>query len=161
MCPTGRMRAINCLVALRRNPVPVSSWVWKQNPEIHGGNNVQESSFMRFVITGCVAAAGGPLPWRLSLSTQGPESFDRIDLKRMARLTLPNSRPWPRSVPRHRCNKDNAVSIAEIDASLQADWNAGATVFWRISMPTRTRTSAAPNSNSYIEAMVAGADADQ
>jgi Ca2+-binding EF-hand superfamily protein len=112
------------------------------------------------LITG-VAAAGGLAMAAEPYLPKGQKSFDRIDLNKDGKINLAEFTP----VAEKRflgidVNKDNAVSIAEIDASLQAALERRRNRILSNLDADKNGSISRVELDSYIEAMVAGADTD-
>jgi len=112
------------------------------------------------LITG-VAAAGGLAMAAEPYLPKAQKSFDRIDLNKDGKINLAEFTP----VAEKRflgidVNKDNAVSTAEIDASLQAALERRRNRILANLDADRNGSISRAELDSYIEAMVAGADTD-
>ena len=112
------------------------------------------------LITG-VAAAGGLAMAAEPYLPKAQKSFDRIDLNKDGKINLAEFTP----VAEKRflgidVNKDNAVSTAEIDASLQAALERRRNRILANLDADKNGIINRPELDSYIEAMVAGADTD-
>jgi Ca2+-binding EF-hand superfamily protein len=112
------------------------------------------------LITG-VAAAGGLAMAAEPYLPKAQKSFDRIDLNKDGKINLAEFTP----VAEKRflgidVNKDNSVSAAEIDASLQAALERRRNRILANLDADKNGNISRPELDSYIEAMVAGADTD-
>jgi Ca2+-binding EF-hand superfamily protein len=112
------------------------------------------------LITG-VAAAGGLAMAAEPYLPKAQKSFDRIDLNKDGKINLAEFTP----VAERRflgidVNKDNTVSTAEIDASLQAALERRRNRILASLDADKNGSISRPELDSYIEAMVAGADTD-
>ncbi len=112
------------------------------------------------LITG-VAAAGGLAMAAEPYLPMAQKSFDRIDLNKDGKINLAEFTP----VAEKRflamdVNKDNTVSTAEIDASLQATLERRRNRILANLDADRNGSISRAELDSYIEAMVAGADTD-
>lgn len=112
------------------------------------------------LITG-VAAAGGLAMAAEPYLPKAQKSFDRIDLNKDGKINLAEFTP----VAEKRflgidVNKDNAVSTAEIDASLQAALERRRNRILANLDGDKNGVISRAELDSYIEAMVAGADTD-
>ena len=112
------------------------------------------------LITG-VAAAGGLAMAAEPYLPKAQKSFDRIDLNKDGKINLAEFTP----IAEKRflgidVNKDNAVSTAEIDASLQAALERRRNRILANLDSDKNGSISRTELDSYIEAMVAGADTD-
>ena len=112
------------------------------------------------LITG-VAAAGGLAMAAEPYLPKAQKSFDRIDLNKDGKINLAEFTP----IAEKRfmgidVNKDNAVSTAEIDASLQAALERRRNRILANLDADKNGSISRTELDSYIEAMVAGADTD-
>ena len=112
------------------------------------------------LITG-VAAAGGLAMAAEPYLPKAQKSFDRIDLDKDGKINLAEFTP----VAEKRflgidVNKDNAVSTAEIDASLQAALERRRNRILAHLDADKNGSVSRAELDSYIGAMVAGADTD-
>ena len=112
------------------------------------------------LITG-VAAAGSLAMAAEPYLPKAQKSFDRIDLNKDGKINLAEFTP----VAEKRflgidVNKDNAVSTAEIDASLQAALERRRNRILANLDADKNGSISRAELDKYIEAMVAGADAD-
>lgn len=110
--------------------------------------------------TGLVAAGGLAMAAEPYLP-KAQKSFDRIDLNKDGKITLAEFTP----IAEKRflgidVNKDNAVSTAEIDASLQAALERRRNRILANLDSDKNGSISRTELDSYIEAMVAGADTD-
>lgn len=110
--------------------------------------------------TGLVAAGGLAMAAEPYLP-KAQKTFERIDLNRDGKISLAEFTP----VAEKRflgidVNKDNAVSTAEIDASLQAALERRRNRILANLDADRNGSISRAELDGYIEAMVAGADAD-
>jgi Ca2+-binding EF-hand superfamily protein len=112
------------------------------------------------LITG-VAAAGGLAMAAEPYLPKAQKSFDRMDLNKDGKINLAEFTP----IAEKRflgidVNKDNAVSTAEIDASLQAALERRRNRILANLDDDKNGSISRTELDSYIEAMVAGADTD-
>jgi Ca2+-binding EF-hand superfamily protein len=112
------------------------------------------------LITG-VAAAGGLAMAAEPYLPKAQKSFDRIDLNKDGKINLAEFTP----VAEKRflgidVNKDNTVSSAEIDVSLQAALERRRNRILANLDSDKNGSISRAELDSYIEAMVAGADTD-
>ena len=110
--------------------------------------------------TGLVAAGGFAMAAEPYLP-KAQKTFDRVDLNKDGKISLAEFTP----VAEKRflgidVNKDNAVSTAEIDASLQAALERRRHRILANLNSDKNGTISRAELDSYIEAMVAGADTD-
>ena len=110
--------------------------------------------------TGLVAAGGLAMAAEPYLP-KAQKSFDRIDLNKDGKINLAEFTP----IAEKRflgidVNKDNAVSTAEIDASLQAALERRRNRILANLDSDKNGSISRTELDSYIEAMVAGADTD-
>src|SRR5215203_4518171 len=113
------------------------------------------------LLTASLVAAGGLAMAAEPYLPKGQKSFDRIDLNKDGKINLAEFTP----IAEKRflaidVNKDNAASTAEIDASLQAALERRRNRILANLDADRNGSISRAELDSYIEAMVAGADTD-
>jgi len=113
------------------------------------------------LLTTGLVAGGGPAMAAEPYLPKAQKSFDRVDLNKDGKISLAEFTP----VAEKRflgidVNKDNAVSSAEIDASLQAALERRRNRILASLDADRNGSISRAELDSYVEAMVTGADTD-